>query len=258
MVCVKTLVGMNTVLPAGWKRLLNVPMVPAPKHTRQRKRTKEERDYYALSRRVYALLAPFYDFVTRPLARLRHEVVAACPPGPEARVLDIATGTGAQALAFAAACREVVGLDLSPRMLRIAEGKSRSRPNVRYVLADATEMPFDDASFDVSCVSFALHEMPPGVREATLREMARVTRDGGVLVVADYGPPRTARERFVSQLIKLYERQPYADFIRSDLHALLAAAGAPVHTDRRALRGIARIVVGKRASASGGSDRTRS
>jgi tRNA/tmRNA/rRNA uracil-C5-methylase (TrmA/RlmC/RlmD family) len=87
--------------------------------------TEEERAYYSLSRRVYPVFAPFYDAVALPLRKLRHEVTEMVDLGPDARVLDVATGTGSQALAFAAKAREVVGIDLSEAMLRVARRKNR-------------------------------------------------------------------------------------------------------------------------------------
>jgi demethylmenaquinone methyltransferase/2-methoxy-6-polyprenyl-1,4-benzoquinol methylase len=205
-------------------------------------RTREERDYYALNAKVYRLLAPFYETVVAPIGRLRSEVVSASGAGPDAKVLDVATGTGAQARAFAARCREVVGVDISEPMLRVA--RSKSRPNLELLHADATELPFGDASFDVSSISFALHEMPPSVREAVLKEMMRVTKPQGTIVLVDYTLPRNAVGRFlVYRAVKLYERERYAEFVRSDLGAFLRGLGVEVRMDRSEWLNAVRIVV---------------
>jgi len=211
--------------------------------------TEEEREYYSLSRRVYAAFAPFYDAVVFPFRKLRPAVATAVDPGPRARVLDVATGTGAQAFAFAERTREVVGIDLSDAMLRIARRKNRFA-NVTFQKADAANLPFQDASFDASCVSFALHEMPGSVRERVVREMARVTRPGGSVTVVDYALPRNRVGRSLAyHLIKLYERDHYASFVRCDLAALLASAGIELLERRRALLGLAAIVTGRRGDA---------
>jgi demethylmenaquinone methyltransferase/2-methoxy-6-polyprenyl-1,4-benzoquinol methylase len=208
----------------------------------RRERTREERDYYALNAKVYRLFAPFYDTVVAPIERLRRDVVSASGAGAEAKVLDVATGTGAQACAFAATCREVVGVDISEHMLRVARRKNR--PNLELVRADATELPFGNASFDVSCISFALHEMPPGIREAVLKEMMRVTKPRGRVVLVDYALPRNAVGRtLVYQAVRLYERERYAEFIRSDLGAFLRGLGLDAREERSALLGAVRIVV---------------
>lgn len=103
-----------------------------------------ERAYYALQARVYRLLAPFYDAVVLPLRGLRGAIAALVPEG--ARVLEVATGTGEQALAFAARGDAVVGLDLSDAMLRRARRKNRFA-HAMFVHGDTTALPFADASF---------------------------------------------------------------------------------------------------------------
>jgi demethylmenaquinone methyltransferase/2-methoxy-6-polyprenyl-1,4-benzoquinol methylase len=187
--------------------------------------------------------------VTFPIGKLRREVVVVAGVDARSRVLDVATGTGAQARAFAEQGAEVVGIDLSDAMLRIARRKNRF-PHLTFRPADATALPFEDASFDVTCVSFALHEMPRSIREQTIKEMARVTTPGGTVVIIDYAPPRDGFENAVARLVKLYERDHYEDFIRSDLRALLRRVGIEVRGERRSLRGAARIMTGSRLGAT--------
>ncbi|NUQ76844.1 MAG: methyltransferase domain-containing protein [Polyangiaceae bacterium] len=211
--------------------------------------TEEEQRYYALSRRVYAIFAHLYDAVTVPLQRLRPEVASAIELPPGARVLDVATGTGGQAFAFAEKAQEVVGVDLSDAMLRVARRKNRW-PNLTFQKADAASLPFEDASFDASCVSFALHEMPKSIRERVVREMARVTKPGGPIIVVDYALPRNPITRsVVYHAVKLYERDHYASFVRSDLVALLKSAGIDFMEHRPALWGLAKITIGRRNRA---------
>jgi ubiquinone/menaquinone biosynthesis C-methylase UbiE len=206
--------------------------------------TPYEAQYYELNRRVYPKLAPVYDFVALPIRKLRRRVVALAGIEARSRVLDVATGTGAQARAFAAVAREVVGIDLSAAMLRVASRKHRL-PNLQLERADATALPFADGSFDAACISFALHEMPPSVRERVLREMTRVTKRGGTLVVVDYALPRSAVARtIVVRAVRLYERDSYAEFVRSDLPALLRNVGIEPRADQPALGGLARVIVG--------------
>lgn len=161
-------------------------------------------------------------------------------------MIDVATGTGAQARALHDAGASVVAIDLSPRMLGIARRKHHDR-DIEFVEADATHLPVPDAAFDVSCVSFALHEMPRVVRACVVGEMARVTRPGGTVVVVDYALPRNRVWRWlVYHVVKLYERDHYVDFVHADLAALLARAGISIRTEHRALLGVARVVIGVR------------
>lgn len=188
--------------------------------------TVDERNYYALNERVYRWFAHVYDAVVLPLRPFRARVVTASGVGPDASLLDVATGTGEQAYAFAQQCRHVVGVDISDGMLDVAARKYGGLPNLSFQHADATDLPFDDASFDAACVSFALHEMPPTIREKTLREMTRVVRRGGRIIVVDYGLPERAWFRpIVFHAVKLYERERYAEFVQSDLRDALGRAG---------------------------------
>lgn len=218
-----------------------------------RGRTEEEDRYYSLSRRVYAIFAYVYDVVAFPLRGLRHEVADMVELSPGSRVLDVATGTGAQAVAFAGKAREVVGIDLSDAMLRIARRKNRF-PNVTFQQADAVDLPFEDGSFDASCVSFALHEMPTSIRERVVREMARVTKPGGSVVVVDYALPRNhVTSTLAYHIIKLYERDHYATFMKSDLTALLEGVGVEVRDRRPALLGMVQIMIGRRSDPVAGT-----
>lgn len=206
-----------------------------------RARTEEERHYYALMEKAWHILAPFYDAIVFPLKRLRRDVAAQADVGPGSYVLDVATGTGAQAIAFAKAGAEVVGIDLSDSMLRIARRKARGL-RATFRVGDARDLQFEDATFDVSCVSFGLHEMPVSVREDALREMARVTKRGGKIVIVDYGlPDNPITSALVYHIVKFYERDSYAEFVRSDLQAALARAGLTTASDANvALRGAMR------------------
>jgi demethylmenaquinone methyltransferase/2-methoxy-6-polyprenyl-1,4-benzoquinol methylase len=137
----------------------------------------------------------------------------------------------------------VVGLELSPAMLGIAQRKNHFA-NAVFMAGDATALPFPAGRFDLACISFALHEMPATIRERVLLEMMRVTRPGGRIVVVDYALPRNAVGRWlVFHLVKLYERDHYAEFVRADLPALLRRMGLEPLAEQRALLGAARIVI---------------
>ena len=208
--------------------------------------TQEEREYYALSERIYTIFAHVYDAVVFPFRSLRHAVADVAHLSSSSRLLDVATGTGAQAFAFAGKVREVVGIDLSGAMLRVAQRKNRF-PNVTFQQADAAHLPFEDESFDASCVSFALHEMPVSIRERVVREMARVTKPGGSVIIADYALPRNRVVRWLAyHIIKLYERDHYASFVKTDVAALLESAGVEPSGHRPALLGFAGITMGRR------------
>jgi demethylmenaquinone methyltransferase/2-methoxy-6-polyprenyl-1,4-benzoquinol methylase len=190
--------------------------------------------------------ATFYEPIVAPVRRLRRRVASVAGIAAGMHVLDVATGTGAQARAFAEAGASVVGIDLSPRMLALARRKTRTTA-IEYVEADANALPQADASFDASCVSFALHEMPNTVRDRVIAELARVTKPGGTIVIVDYARPRARTWRLVAEyLIALYEREPYRQFLRSALGELLARSGIELVGEHRALLGTVQIVIGRR------------
>ena len=113
-----------------------------------------------LAERVRRLLAPF--------------------TGNEA-ALDAGCGTGALALALAPHVSEVVGMDT--RVDYLEAGRASAPENVRFVEGDVTKIPFDYASFDLACCHRVLHHVRRP--ELAVSELARVTRSGGRLFIAD-------------------------------------------------------------------------
>src|SRR5205807_2019213 len=105
---------------------------------------------------------------------LLDEVVALAVPQPTDVVLDVATGTGNTAFAMAPHVARVVGLDLTPEMLDQARRLAAERgvANVEWVVGDAQQLPFPDASFDLYTVRAAPHHFPD--LDLALREAYRV------------------------------------------------------------------------------------
>jgi ubiquinone/menaquinone biosynthesis C-methylase UbiE len=116
--------------------------------------------------------------------RIRRLVVSARLQGNE-RVLDIATGPGYIAEAFARAAREVVGVDLTAAMLAIGEERMKQNglSNVSFRIGDAQNLPFERENFDVVVCRLALHHMQEPGR--VVGEMTRVCRVGGTVLVED-------------------------------------------------------------------------
>jgi len=116
--------------------------------------------------------------------RIRRLVGAAHLTGNE-RVLDVATGPGYIAEAFAGAAREVIGIDLTSAMLSIATERTKERgiSNVSFRTGDAQNIPFENGAFNVVVCRLALHHVKEPLQ--VLREMTRVTRTGGTVLVED-------------------------------------------------------------------------
>ncbi|WP_126636254.1 demethylmenaquinone methyltransferase [Embleya hyalina] len=117
----------------------------------------------------------------------RKAVARAVDARPGERVLDLAAGTGTSSLPFRDAGADVVPCDFSVGMLR--EGKRR-HPELAFTAGDATRLPFRDATFDAVTISFGLRNVND--TEGALREMLRVTRPGGRLVVCEFSRPTWA------------------------------------------------------------------
>jgi ubiquinone/menaquinone biosynthesis C-methylase UbiE len=108
-------------------------------------------------------------------------------------------------------------------------------------------LPFKDSSFDVSCVSFALHDMPLTIREKVLKEMVRVIKPEGMIIIVDYALPENRIGRFlVYHFVKIYEKEYYSKFIKSDLEELLRKSGIEIKEKLPVLLGAGRILKGIR------------
>lgn len=149
-------------------------------------------------RQTFSSIAKRYDLANHVLsggvdflwrARAARLVAGAKPR----RILDLATGSGDLAKTLRAACpaAQVVGADFCLPMLEVARGKNV--PSL--VQADGLNLPFRDASFDALTVAFGLRNMASW--DSALREMNRVLRPGGLLLVMDFSLPEFAPFRAV-------------------------------------------------------------
>ena len=112
--------------------------------------------------------------------------------GPGNRALDVATGTGDLAIALAERVGddgEVVAVDFSERMLELARAKANGLP-VRFEIANALALPFGDDEFDAATVGFGARNFSD--LDRGLREMVRVVRPGGRVVVLEITTPHRA------------------------------------------------------------------
>ncbi len=117
----------------------------------------------------------------------RAATTRAVAPRVGQRILDLAAGTGASSVALARSGADVVAADFSPGMIAEGERRYRGIPNLSFVEANATELPFDDGEFDAVTMSFGLRNVDDPKK--ALRELQRVTKPGGQLVVCEFSHP---------------------------------------------------------------------
>jgi ubiquinone/menaquinone biosynthesis C-methylase UbiE len=148
------------------------------------------------------------------------------------RVLDIATGGGHTALAFAGLAREVVACDVTEPMLAAARRfiGGRGAGNVRYAAGDVAALPFVDGSFDlVTCRTAAHHFAEPA---AAVREVRRVLRPGGTFLLQDIlGHDDAEANRFIREVETRRDPSHVKAYRLAEWNAFLRAAGLTVMED---------------------------
>lgn len=137
-------------------------------------------------------VSPRYDLINDVLSvyqtRLwRVATVKALAPRKGMRILDLAAGTGTSSAAITQHGAHVTAADFSEGMLE--EGRRRQAGNdlIDFVWADATDLPFEDNTFDAATISYGLRNVNDP--KQALREMFRVVKPGGRIVIAEFSTP---------------------------------------------------------------------
>ena len=156
-------------------------------------------------RALFATIADRYDFITIVLSygqdrRWKRRLVDLAGPRRGVRALDLATGTGDIAFGLAARGADVVGLDVTPRMIDLARAKAGERRDARFVVGDMLALPFPGRSFDLVTVGYGLRNVPD--LDAAVAELFRVVKPGGRVLSLDFNRPanRIVRSVYLAYL----------------------------------------------------------
>ncbi|MCL3837743.1 demethylmenaquinone methyltransferase [Aeromicrobium duanguangcaii] len=139
--------------------------------------------------RMFDTVAARYDLTNDVLSlgqdrRWRTKVVETVAPRRGERILDLAAGTGTSSAPFAEAGAHVVPCDFSIGMLEVGK---QQYPGLNFTAGDGMQLPFADAVFDAVTISFGLRNIHDPLQG--LRELLRVTRPGGRIVVCEFSTP---------------------------------------------------------------------
>lgn len=155
--------------------------------------------------KMFDAISPTYDRTNRIISfgmdqRWRAKVAQFLPPQKNLKVLDLATGTGDQALALiqsGASIQSITGIDLSVEMLEIAKKKIPCK--MRFQIADAEKLPFKEESFDATTFSFGIRNVSNPLK--SLGEIYRVLKPKGRALILEFSlPPQPIKLFFLLYL----------------------------------------------------------
>jgi ubiquinone/menaquinone biosynthesis C-methylase UbiE len=190
------------------------------------------------------------DVMRRQIIPPITRAVQAAGGAGQLRVLDVACGTGRTLHQLAVAHPELrlYGIDLSPAYVRLARRRlaDAARAGVALAVENAEALPFAGAAFDAVTSVYLFHELPRPTRRAVAREMLRVVRPGGVVVIEDSA--QLAESAEIASALRAFPaefHEPfYADYLEDDLAALLREVGFIVESVEPHL--VAKVVVARR------------
>ncbi len=149
--------------------------------------------------------------------------------GDRLRLLDIGCGTGRtlHQISVAHPTMQLHGVDLSPAYIRAARRRLSEVPELTLAIENGEALPWADATFDIVTSTYMFHELPRNARRNVVREMLRVAKPGGLLVIEDSAQLVESRE--IATALREFPREfhePfYEDYLEDDLAALVSEVG---------------------------------
>lgn len=165
------------------------------------------------------------------------------------KLLDVACGTGRtlHQLSRAHPALQLWGIDLSPAYIRTARRRLADVAEVALAVENAERLPFADGTFDIATSVYLFHELPRSARRNVVRELHRVVRPGGLVVIEDSA--QLAESAEIGSALRAFPQEfhePfYAHYLEDDLAAVLTEAGFAVESVEPQL--VAKVIVARRA-----------
>jgi ubiquinone/menaquinone biosynthesis C-methylase UbiE len=176
------------------------------------------------------------------------ELVRQMGGADKVKLLDVACGTGRtlHQLAITHPTMRLHGCDLSPAYIRAARKRLEEVDELTLAVENGEALPWADATFDVVTSTYLFHELPRNARRNVVREMLRVVRPGGLVVLEDSA--QVAESHELEPVLREFPRdfhEPfYADYLEDDLAGLLDEVGFDVQATEPHL--VAKVVVATR------------
>ena len=168
--------------------------------------------------------------------------------GANVRLLDVACGTGRtlHQIARAHPALRLFGVDLSPNYVRVARKRLADVAELTLAVENGEALPFADAAFDVATSVYLFHELPRNARRNVLRELFRVVKPGGIVVLEDSAQlsESAALESALRAFPSEFHEPFYADYLEDDLADVLREVGFVVESVEAHL--VAKVVVARR------------
>ncbi len=148
------------------------------------------------------------------------------------KILDLCTGTATNAMGISKAIptSEIVGVDLSENMLKVAREKLKKSniKNITLYQMDATKLSFKSESFDKILLSLILHEMDEELRSKILSEAKRASKKDGRIIITEWERSSKLSQQLLFMPIHLLEPKPYREFINKDLYTYFTKHGLQI------------------------------
>jgi len=180
----------------------------------------------------YQWLNRLYDPIVRLTTResaVKQALVSLLPTATQGKLLDLACGTGTLTCAIKAALSGYVvyGVDGDVDMLARAQQKAGSaKLDIQYDYGLAQELPYEDDTFDVVTSSLFFHHLTTADKGVAFREVSRVMKPGGKLVIADWGRPQNSLMRILFGVVQLLDGfETTADNVRGTLPSIIKISG---------------------------------